>query len=220
VQGGGNADINFGSEIGLNVKTSDTSLNNRQSYLRFNYKDQDAAVVHDATLTLTPTAIHADQIFRIRLVEDSNDSWYEDGITWDTKPSSGGQEVNFFSNDLVLNQPYVINVTSLLNQTMNTNDIATFHIETITTQILELNTFASREHPTTQWHPVLEVNPAIAGDINGDRSVNLIDFSLLSDQWQSVGSADIAPATGDGIVNLIDLRVLSDNWLNQGPVGE
>ena len=53
-------------------------------------------------------------------------------------------------------------------------------------------------------------------DLNDDGMVDMVDFAILTSQWQqelSSPSADIAPAGGDGIVNERDLRLLVDNWL-------
>ncbi|MCJ7777481.1 MAG: MBL fold metallo-hydrolase [Sedimentisphaerales bacterium] len=52
-------------------------------------------------------------------------------------------------------------------------------------------------------------------DFNGDRLVNLFDFSTFAQYWlQDEPSVDIAPVpTGDNIVNYKDLYVLSENWL-------
>jgi hypothetical protein len=53
------------------------------------------------------------------------------------------------------------------------------------------------------------------GDINGDLTVNLIDFSMLASNWQETdpsvfGCADLG---GNGQVDLEDVRILASNWL-------
>jgi L-ascorbate metabolism protein UlaG (beta-lactamase superfamily) len=52
-------------------------------------------------------------------------------------------------------------------------------------------------------------------DFNGDRIVNLLDFSKLAQHWlQNESSVDIAPApVGDGKIDYKDLTVLSEHWL-------
>jgi len=51
-------------------------------------------------------------------------------------------------------------------------------------------------------------------DLNGDRKVNLLDFSKLALDWQQdEPSVDIAPPGGDGTVNALDLLVLAERWL-------
>jgi predicted outer membrane repeat protein len=57
------------------------------------------------------------------------------------------------------------------------------------------------------------INPV---DINDDGTVNIIDFAILSSQWNGspgVPSADIYPIGGDGFVNIYDLRALMQYWL-------
>jgi thiol-disulfide isomerase/thioredoxin len=213
VQRGTYADTNFGYGIALITKNATDPNQTRQSYLRFNYEDQDAAVVRNATLTLTPIITEQGQTLRIRLVDDADDAWYEGGINWNNRPTTSGLEVTFSSDDLVVNEPYSIDVTSLLTQANNKNEIATFHIDTSPENSDGMNIFASRENPTTDLRPVFKVNQIQLGDVNGDSAVNLIDLSLLSSQWHGTGSADIAPDGGDGIVDLIDLKVIAENWL-------
>ncbi|MBN1436180.1 MAG: SUMF1/EgtB/PvdO family nonheme iron enzyme [Sedimentisphaerales bacterium] len=54
-------------------------------------------------------------------------------------------------------------------------------------------------------------------DLNEDRSVNLLDFMILCEQWlqaPSSCSADIAPEpNGDGKVDMRDFAVFAENWL-------
>ncbi len=52
--------------------------------------------------------------------------------------------------------------------------------------------------------------PGKLGDINGDGSVNVIDFSILLSKWNTTdASADL---NKDGIVNIVDFSVLLSNW--------
>ena len=62
---------------------------------------------------------------------------------------------------------------------------------------------------------------AYFGDFDNQCDVDLVDFSILADQWmQAPGqpSADIAPWGGNGTVDFFDLDVLCDHWLEgSGP---
>lgn len=54
-------------------------------------------------------------------------------------------------------------------------------------------------------------------DLNKDRYVDFIDFSLFAEEWLMVDSglsADIKPIEGDGIVNVLDLKLIADEWLH------
>ncbi len=52
-------------------------------------------------------------------------------------------------------------------------------------------------------------------DLNGDASINLIDYAILANQWMLKKlSFDIAPDNGDGIVNFLDYAGFADGWLN------
>lgn len=64
-------------------------------------------------------------------------------------------------------------------------------------------------------YTVAEFSPNKA-DIDGDWDVDLLDYTILADQWQQVPgepSADIDPPFGDGIVDINDLAFLVENWL-------
>ncbi len=58
------------------------------------------------------------------------------------------------------------------------------------------------------------------GDINGDNSIDLLDFNKLSLAWRSTsGSANWnanADLNGDGSVDILDWNVLSKNWKKTG----
>ncbi len=57
-------------------------------------------------------------------------------------------------------------------------------------------------------------------DFNGDRFVNLFDFSIFAQYWlQDEPSVDIAPAPlGDQIINYKDLALMTEHWLETATV--
>jgi hypothetical protein len=65
---------------------------------------------------------------------------------------------------------------------------------------------------------ILETEPPVEGDINGDGVVNIQDLLALIDQWGVCDDPDncTADLTGDGLVNIQDLLSLLDNWGNTG----
>ena len=57
-------------------------------------------------------------------------------------------------------------------------------------------------------------------DINRNRTIDIVDFSLFAAQWQNIDCAGPAWCAGtdldkSGTVNFTDLAMLADNWLNQ-----
>jgi hypothetical protein len=58
----------------------------------------------------------------------------------------------------------------------------------------------------------------IAGDINGDNRINILDFTLLSNAFGTANSA--ADLNGDGTVNILDFTLLSNGFGNFGDGGE
>lgn len=75
-----------------------------------------------------------------------------------------------------------------------------------------LPTFTLADYYEFQFSPNM-----LAGDLDGDDDVDLVDFSILARQWrQAPGepSADIAPPEEpDGIVDFLDLGVFCAYWL-------
>jgi surface antigen len=54
------------------------------------------------------------------------------------------------------------------------------------------------------------IHVPIRGDLNGDGTVNSIDWSIMNTAW---GTADpTADINGDGIVNSIDWSIMNENW--------
>jgi hypothetical protein len=69
--------------------------------------------------------------------------------------------------------------------------------------------------------PATEVNLLLlAGDVNGDNTVDLVDFGLLAASFGSVeGDSSYNPScdfSGDGVVDLSDFAYLSSNFLHSG----
>lgn len=157
VRGGSYANTNYGYDTVMGVKNDNNSSYKREAYIRFNYAEVADGTVTSATLTLVPTSVQTGRTIRIRLVDDAYEDWDESGITWNNKPASSGNEVTFSSNSLSVGVPYEIDVTSLLNQTMNTNKTATFHIDTTTVSATGWNAFGTMDHSNVSYFPSLEV---------------------------------------------------------------
>lgn len=56
----------------------------------------------------------------------------------------------------------------------------------------------------------------LAGDFTGEGRVNLEDFAILAEQWQSC-TETTADLTGDGCVYLDDVLLMSEYWMDYEP---
>ena len=64
--------------------------------------------------------------------------------------------------------------------------------------------------PTT---PIPPVGTAVAGDINGDGTVNALDLSVIATNWnKTCATAAQGDLNADGTVNALDLSILATNW--------
>ena len=52
-----------------------------------------------------------------------------------------------------------------------------------------------------------------SGDLNNDNAVNVLDYSLMNQNWLKSGAGDL---NGDGIVNSIDFAILKNNYGKAG----
>jgi probable HAF family extracellular repeat protein len=70
-----------------------------------------------------------------------------------------------------------------------------------------------------EYHAYL-LSPALPGDVNFDRVVNIFDINSVSTNWGTTGPQ--GDANGDGIVNIFDINLISANWTPSGgtPVPE
>lgn len=51
------------------------------------------------------------------------------------------------------------------------------------------------------------------GDLNNDKRIDWLDFRIISQQWQQVGDGLTADIDRSGKVNVLDLSLLAENWL-------
>ncbi|GAA5496110.1 hypothetical protein Rhal01_02291 [Rubritalea halochordaticola] len=171
VRNGSYANTNFGSDAGLVLK-NDGSSYYREFFLRRAYDYNGGSPVAAATLTLTPVGISGTRDIRLRLLDDADDGWKEDEVTYNNRPTATGNEVVFSSSALSVNQPYSIDVTSLLNQSMNDNGVASFLVDLPGSTGTAYFTIASKEEANAAYRPVLNVNPNAPVASNGSASLD------------------------------------------------
>jgi parallel beta-helix repeat protein len=68
--------------------------------------------------------------------------------------------------------------------------------------------------PTPSSIPPPSGDSTLKGDLNNDRIVNSLDWSLMNSKWfTSDATADL---NSDGIVNSLDFSIMNGNWLKSG----
>ncbi len=162
VRAGDYADTNYGDDISLFLKNDADALHDRDAFLLFSYTGGPDSI-ENATLQLFPRILGPDaddMMIRVRLLDDSDDSWSEDTITWNNRPSGIGNEILIDGDNFTIGQPLDIDVTSLLEQTHNSNKIATFHIDvTSSAGHYRYAAFGSKEGSSESWWPQLLIRP-------------------------------------------------------------
>lgn len=169
---GNNPYANYGNTADLLVQNDSRSYtsDDAESYLKFNLGSVNGTVAK-AVLTLTPLAVGrsaANLTVGVQLLSDVDDSWVEGSggtntadtgpTTWYNSPYGTGQYVTFAGSQCVAGQPLAIDVTSLVNQGINANGIASFILGAVSNygrnQAVD---FASRENAKIAYRPTLTI---------------------------------------------------------------
>ena len=162
VRGGTYANTNFGSETELFVKNDKTANNTREAFFKFNLSS--VSQIGSAKVRLYPVGIgDPGQVHRALLV--TNDSWQENTITWNNKPSSSSQLGSDFT--VVAGQAVEIDVTAAAQQAASTDDLLSIRVVKVTQGGGgDVVTYASREHATAAFRPVLIIDDGGGGPPN------------------------------------------------------
>ena len=193
---GSHGGTNYGGTADLVLKNETDTSYQREFYLRRSYECNNGGPIAAATLTMTPTGTGAGRTIRLRLLDDADDTWLENVITGNERPTGTGAEVNFLSDALSVGQAYDIDVTSLLNQAGNENGVASFHVDTPGVASSAYIGFASKEHATPAYHPVLNVNPNVPS-----ASDAILTFAEDSQIGTSVGTVIATDADADNTLS-------------------
>ncbi len=105
------------------------------------------------------------------------------------------------------NGTFLLAKINFLPNTTNQNISTNVTVNNSATQVVGTDTanFTITSAPST-----VTVNPGTVGDINNDGSVNILDYTLLSNAMgTSNTSSDL---NHDGIVNILDYTILSNNF--------
>ena len=168
---------NYGNANYLLVQNDSSSFtaDDAEAYLRFNTSSLGGAAVAKAILTLTPIALGSSAgnlSVGVQMLQGGGDvSWTEGtgGVnyattgpaTWYNTPNGAGQITSFSGKQLSVGSPISIDVTSLVNQNINTGGVESFIIGAVSwygrNQAVD---FASREYATAGYRPMLTITTA------------------------------------------------------------
>lgn len=152
VRAGTYADKNYGAVTNIKVRNKDSD-NDYDAYFKFAI---DAGQVEKAWLTLVPVAVSDSRDFQVQLLSDIDDALFdENAITWNARLYGVGSAIQI-SGPYVIGQSIDVPVTELLNQQVQQNNIATFHLTAGNYSKANIG-FASKEHATVAYRSVLNV---------------------------------------------------------------
>ena len=168
IQNGSSTYYNFGKNKYMAVGEDTTRGTEAQAYLRFDLGGA-GATANSAVLNLSPLSWSSNSTavaLRVRLVPDAGDGWTEGTngynrrttgpMTWANAPAGSGAEILVPASAWPSTGPLSIDVTSLLNQSFNTNGIATFQIDLVSSAGTQAWIyFATRENATAAYRPTL-----------------------------------------------------------------
>jgi len=88
---------------------------------------------------------------------------------------------------------------------------------TYTVAVRGINTLTAEElsPPSIEGTNAMHIGPLLAGDLNGDHRIDIVDFSLFRKRF---GSEDeLADLTNNGFVDILDFSLLRTNFGSCGP---
>ena len=173
VRGGSSyLNTNFGADSTVNVRNHATASNDYEGYFRFDTSTI-SGTIQSAVLKLTPSSFGNDiktYGFRVRLLQDADDNWVEGNggtdnnpvneIRWGNKPTGTGLSLNVVPSTIANGSPLSIDVTSMLAQSINTNQLASFNLDVTGESTNRYVFFHSRTATTTAYRPVLVITTA------------------------------------------------------------
>ena len=168
---------NYGSANYLLVQNDSSSYtaDDAEAYLRFNTSSLSGATIAKAILTLTPLVLGrsaGNLSVGVEMLKAGDDTSWSEGsgglnftttgpATWYNTPIGTGQIASFSGSQLSIGSPISIDVTSLVNQNLNTAGVEGFIIGAISWYGRNQGVdFASREYATAGYRPTLTITTA------------------------------------------------------------
>ena len=211
VRGGAFANDNYSSDVVLWVKNDPNASVDRQTYLRFNMTGI-TSPLQSVILTLTPVYLGTDaasMTLGISLLSDASDDWNPSTLTWNNRPQGEGIVETISGAALSVGQPISLDVTSLVEQALNANGLASFQITaTSAPDIAGYVEFASTNNSTAAWQPTLAVTTT-SGSSGAAAGTTIDGAAVAVVSNQSLGSADDSLTVQNGAT--VDLGQSSQN---------
>ncbi len=214
VRGGGNANNNFGMDPLLWCKTAAGEAGTRRTYMKFDLSSV-TNPVSSAILRLEVQEVNnaAPDNYTVKFVSD--DSWTENGLTWNTEPTAGADIVTVTGvNDITSGTSGVelaFDITSAVIQESSGDDILSIVIVSDNVGNMKFN---SREG--TGAVPVLDIvestTPSnISGQPNIDTTMGSCDFNGGEADTNAFNASEAIQAAG---LNYTRIGIAKEEYLD------
>ncbi len=213
---------NYGTTTDLLVQndSSPWTTNDAESYLHFSTAGV-SGTISKAVLTLTPLTLGRSAgslLVGVQLLQAGADTSWVEGtggtnyaatgpVTWYNSPSGTGQIATVAGSQLAVDSPVSIDVTSLINQGISTNGVASFVIGAVSrygrNQMVD---FASRENSMAAYRPTLSIT--LAGPVVPPPTV--AQPAAVSNQTNTTAQLSVLGADSAPNANLVYAWSVSD----------
>ncbi len=186
---------NYGKNADLLVQNWSGST---EAYLKYNLSNVTGTITN-AYLNLRVLARSMSKsslTLNVKLLADGNDTWVEGtggtnrrstgAITWANSPDGTGTSLSITITSAQLKKSSLvsIDVTTLLNQSFNTNKIASFVISASSSSRFVLD-FASRNNRSSSYRPTLSLT-TVTGD-----APTIVDQPTVTDQTSTAATVSV-----------------------------
>ncbi len=196
----GSPNTNFGADSELPIKNFPGDNFHREAFMRFELPDR-ANSVDEAILWLTPVQLYSgsnNTQFIIELIQDSDDAWVEDELTWNQQRPRVQPHSVSISPPYQLNIPIAVDITKLVSETVKNDPsrILGLKISGVETGSSYIVSWASRESAVASHQPHLVIKYAGAIGVG-----TYHDWRTAQDWQQEADGYRLLDPDSDGIPN-------------------
>lgn len=196
VRGGTNADTNFGSDPLLWTKQAGGAASTRRTYLQFDLSSV-SENIDTAILNMTVESVNnGPDNYTVKFISD--DSWTEEGLTWNTEPVSGGDIISITGPNDVSEFLVTFDITSAVAQELAGDKVLSMVI--VADGVANMK-FHSKEG--TGATPVLKINggaieppPAPESNLDFSQRMGTCDFNDGNADVNTFNAAEAVQAAG------------------------